>query len=91
MLKPIWEPFEISCRDIFISSSRIIAVALWHVWSDSAYSHHLFCSFIYLNEKYFMSSSMNKDSVLEISGEPGKALASLELVPTLPLLPSSAI
>ena len=44
-----------------------------------------------LNEKYFMSSSMNKDSVLEISGEPGKALASLELVPTLPLLPSSAI
>ena len=38
-----------------------------------------------------MSSSMNKDSVLETSGEPGKALASLELVPTPPLLPSSAI
>lgn len=26
---------------------------------------HLFSSFIYLNERYFMSSSMNKDSVLE--------------------------
>lgn len=38
-----------------------------------------------------MSSSMNKDSVLETSGEPGKALASLELVLTPPLLPSSVI
>lgn len=83
--------FEISCRDIFISSSRIMAVALWHVWSDSSFSHHLFSSFIYLNERYFMSSSMNKDSALETNGEPSRALASLELVPTPPLLPSSVI
>ena len=37
--------FEISCRDIFISSSRIIAVTLWHVWSDWAFfPHYLFPS-----------------------------------------------
>lgn len=65
--------FEISCRDIFISSSRIIAVTLWHVSSDWAFPiTSLSSSLIYLSEKCFLRS-MNRDSVLETSGEPGRA------------------
>lgn len=82
--------FEISCRDSLSApqESHFMACLVWF----SSFSYYLSVFPIHLFKKYFVAASRNQVlAMLETSGEPGRAPASLEHVATPPLLSSSVI